>query len=232
MSVKEKIFLWVVVGTMFASTFCLTARAQSATPQMVITWQAYGSYIPAKYLDKALPNQESKLAASLEIISNGRPVDLSGQAIYWYLNDTLIGNGIGKQYIVFSPFGTAPAFLVLKAELPNYNGTSLIHQVQIPLVGPKTVIEAPHPTGQSSGNPIMLQGTPYFFYASDPSSLSYVWSVNGRIATTTEDPETLQMNLDPGTPSGISLNVSLVITNQSGTMSSNDSTNITYIKQL
>ncbi len=231
---KANIIFSVLATTMLVATPSLiaNANAQSATPQMVVTWQAYGSYVPPKYAGKALPNQESKLTASLELLSNGKPVDLSGQTIYWYLNNTLIGNTTGEQHIIFSPFGTAPAFLTLKAELPNYNGNLLIQQIQIPLVNPKAVIEAPHPTGQFSENPITLQGMPYFFYVSDPAALSYLWSVNGQTATAAENPQTLKINLDPATPSESTFSASLTITNPNDSMSGGDSTSIVYVKQL
>jgi len=233
MRVRVKIFLSMLAAAIFAvAIFPFETNAQSAAPQMVVTWQAYGSYVPPEYGGKALPNQESELTASLEILLNGKLVDLSKQTIYWYLNNTLIGGGAGKQYIVFSPFGTAPAFLALKVELPSYNGNLLLHQIQIPLVNPKAVIDTPHPTGRFSGNPITLQGTPYFFYTSDPGTLSYAWSVNSQTSASAENPQTLQINLDPATPSGSSLGVSLTITDPNNSMSGNDSTNVIYVKQL
>lgn len=233
MRIAAKIFL-VVFSALALSALSsgTSAHAQSITPQMVVTWQAYGSYIPPQYNDKALPNQKSRLTASVELLLDGKPVNLSGQTIYWYLNDTLIDTGVGDQYIVFSPFGTAPAFLTLEAELPSYNGALLTHQVQIPLVNPKAVIEAPHPSGQFSGNPTVLQGTPYFFYTSDPGSLSYAWSVNGQTSASAENPQTLQIDFDPSTPSGSSFAVSLTITNPNDSTNGNDSTNIVYVKQL
>ena len=232
MGAQAKNFFPILAAAILTATILSGANAQSSAPQMVMTWQAYGSYVPAGYKDKALPNQESELTASLALLSNGKPVDLSGQTIYWYLDNTPIGNTLGGQYIIFSPIGTAPAFLTLKAELPNYHGNLLTHDIQIPLVSPKAVIASPHPTGQSSQNPITLRGVPYFFYTSDPSTLSYAWSVNGQVSTSTENPGTLQINLDPAMSSGSSLAISLSIVNPNDSMSSNDSTNIVYLKQL
>jgi hypothetical protein len=179
-----------------------------------------------------LPNQSSKLTASLALFSAGKPVDLSSQTIYWYLNDTLIGSGVGKQYVVFSPFGTSPAFLDLRAELPSYNGALLMQDVSIPLVSPKAVIEAPHPQGPFSGNPLTLQGVPYFFYASDPGALSYSWMVNNQTSASAENPQTLVISLPATTPSGSSLGITLDITNPSDSTTGEDSTNIIYTKQL
>ena len=115
MRTAAKIFLVLLPVIIFAVVFGGTiAHAQSATPQMVVTWQAYGSYVPPAYGGKALPNQESRLTASLELLSNGKLVDLSGQTIYWYLDDTLIDSGVGHQYIVFSPLAQRRHFLRLR----------------------------------------------------------------------------------------------------------------------
>jgi hypothetical protein len=236
MKTRVAIFLFLpiitIVGIFGMTSFtALKANAQTAS-QMVITWRAYGSYVPPAYTGKAIPNQESQLTATLTLVANGKSTNLSGQTIYWYLNDTLIGGGVGKNYIVFSPFGTAPAYLTLRAEIPNYNGTTLMHDIQIPLFSPKAVIEASHPSEQLANNPVTLQATPYFFYTSDPSSLSYVWSVNGQTPSAAENPETLQISIDPSTPSGSSFGTSLTITNPNDHVSADDSTNIVYVKSL
>ena len=73
MRTAVKIFLFILPVIIFTAFIFKTAvYAQSAAPQMVVTWQAYGSYVPPKYGDKALPNQESRLTATLELISNGK----------------------------------------------------------------------------------------------------------------------------------------------------------------
>ena len=231
MKIYVRFFLILFVA-IFVAFFSLRANAQSASLQLVVTWQAYGSYVPPQYIGKALPSLHSEIAASVALLSNGKLVDVSNQTVYWYLNDTLVEGGVGKQYVVLSPFGAPPAFLDLRAELPSYNGTTLIHDVQIPFVDPKAVIEAPHPGGQFSGSSISIQGTPYFFYTSDPGTLSYGWSVNGQTSASVENPQTLQIKTPLATPSGSLFGVSLTITDRNNNISENDSTNITYVKQL
>jgi hypothetical protein len=231
MDKKVGIFSLLVLGTAAITLFFSMAHAQSTAPQMVVTWKAYGSYIPPEYPDKALPNQESKISASLALIANGHLVDLSNQTIYWYLDDTLIESGVGDSVVIFSPFGTAPAFLDLEVELPNFNGALLTHNIQIPLINPKAVIEAPHPSGQLSGNPITIQGAPYFFYTSSADDLSYAWSVNGQTPAAAENPQTLQVSLGPSTPSGSSISIGLTITNPNDQTTADDSTEIIYMKQ-
>lgn len=210
-----------------------TARAQTANaPQFLLTWQATGSYVPPGYQGKALPNLISTINASMELIQNGKPVDLSDQTIYWYQNDILIGGGTGTRHISFTSFGGAPNFITLKVELPSYNGGLLLHEIQIPIVQPKAVIGAQHPSGQFSGNPLTLQATPYFFNVTDPSSLSYIWSVDGVTATAAENPNVLQVNLGANTAPGTVFAVNLTITNSTDETTANDATNLTYVPSL
>jgi len=214
------------------ASFALKIAQAQQGPQFMLTWTAHGSYTPPGYVGKALPNQNSQITASLALISGGQLVNLKNRTIYWYLNDTFIGGGVGAQNISFSPLGEAPTYLSLKAEIPNYNGNLVVDEVQIPLVQPKAVIEIQHVNGQFSSNPLALQGTPYYFNTPNPTALSYQWSVNGQSPSSAENPETLLVNLDQGTPSGSNFSVNLRITNPTDSMNAADSTNLTYIKQL
>ena len=57
---------------LFAVTLFFVApktHAQAANqPQLAVTWQASQSYVPSDYSDKALPNQISKITASLALV--------------------------------------------------------------------------------------------------------------------------------------------------------------------
>jgi hypothetical protein len=222
----------LVFSLFFLGTIASVSAQTTNAPQFMLTWQAHNSYIPPGYPDKAIPNFASTITASLALISAGKPIDLSGQTIYWYQNDTLIGGGLGVQNLTFTPFGGAPTFVTLKVELPAYNGNLLIHEVQIPVVQPKAVIEVQHPTAQFSVNPITLLATPYFFDIANPSALSYTWSVNGTSPSSAENPESLIMNVGPNPQSGATFAVSLTITDPTTQMNANDSTELTYVKQL
>lgn len=206
----------------------LSARAQTASPQFLLTWKASGSYVPSFYKGKALPTYGSKITASLELVSRGSIVNIKNQTIYWYVNDTLVGGGIGLQTVTFPPFGDAPSTFNLRVELPNYPSGSLIHQVQIPLLQPEAVIYAPYPNGQSSANPISVKALPYFFNANSAANLSYSWAVNGEQGTNAENPDGADINLPSSTPSGTNLAVSLTISGQANSASAGASTNIVY----
>ncbi len=230
---KKSFALSAALGAIVLIGACSAAHAQTTSqPQMLITWQAYGSYIPPEYTDKALPNVTSKLTASLMLFDQGKKVDLSGQTIYWYEDDTQIGGGSGATSVSFSPFGGAPNFVTLKAEIPSYNGNVILHDIQIPIIQPKAVIEANHPTANFNDGSLALQGTPYFFRVSSLSSLTFAWSVNGASPAAAINPQTLDLNVNPNTPSGSSFTTSLTITDPSTRMTADDSVALTYAKQL
>lgn len=210
------------------------ALAQSASsPTFLVTWKATGSYIPPLYQGKALPSYGSMITASVALISpQGKVLNLNGQTIYWYLNDALIGGGSGVQQVTFPPVGDAPNLETLRVTLPNYNGAFLVHQVTIPMVQPQVVLFAPYPNDQFSQNPITVSAFPYFFNISDPSTLSYSWSVNGEQGSNAENPEEVQVTLPQGTQSGTNLAVSLSVENPGDSTIGTATANLTYENQL
>jgi len=214
----------------------IAAHAQTATaasPTFLVTWGTTGSYIPSFYIGKALPTYGSQITASLELISpQGKVLDLSGQTIYWYVNDVLVGGGTNVQSATFPPVGDAPNAIDLRITLPNYNGAYLVHAITIPMVLPQAVLYAPYPNGQFSQNPATVTALPYFFNTSSTSNLSYAWSVNGTNGSNAENPQQAEITLPQGTQSGTALAVSLSITNPNDSTTATADANLTYESQL
>ena len=233
--ILKKVMVVGFFGLILSAIFLLKpAQAQTAaSPTFLITWTTTGSYIPSFYHGKALPTYGSKITASLELISpQGKVLNLSGQTIYWYVDDMLVGGGAGVQEVTFPPIGDAPNTVDLRVTLPNYNGAFLVHEINIPMVLPKAAIYAPYPGGQFSQNPVSVQALPYFFNISDPSGLSYGWSVNGQSGSNAENPETAEITLPQGTPSGTGVTATLTITNPKDSTVATANVNLTYQEQL
>lgn len=228
---QGRLFIAGLVVFVSAAAGIGVAAAQNANnPDIVITWTASNSYTPPGYVGKVLPNSASQIAASLEIIANGRPLDLSNQTIYWYQNDNPLGGGAGAQKLVFRPRTTAPGTLSLKVELPDYPGGILIHEITIPIVAPVAVIEAPYPQGATNSNAPTVQALPYFFAATSTSPLSFSWSVNGQVVTSAENPQSLQISLPQSTPNAFALGISLTIENSLDGATASANTNLTFKK--
>ncbi len=208
------------------------SNAQTATPQLLITWKALGSYIPPSYTGKALPTIGSRISAALQAFGVNGPVDLSSQTIYWYLNDDLIGGGPGVDQITFPPLGEPPDTLTLRAEIPSYPGGFLSHEVEVPLVNPQVVILSPFANGRTSENPVFLSALTYFFTVSDPFALSYVWQVNGESGSGSENPEVLKINFPANTPSGTNFDISVLVRNRADSTVAEAETSLQYVKTL
>jgi hypothetical protein len=222
-----------LIFLLFAPTFTPAVHAQSAsTPVFLVTWKTSGSYVPSNYPDKPLPTYGSQITASVQLFVGGQLQNLADQTIYWYGNSALLGGGVGAQQISFPPLGTPPSFFTLEVEIPSFNGNFLIHDVQIPMVNPVAVVYAPYPGGQTSANPINVQALPYFFNVSDPSTLSYAWQVNDQTGGNTENPQTLQISVPAGTPSGTSVAISLTVQNAQDSTVATANANLTYVTQL
>jgi hypothetical protein len=223
----------VVIFIFGVFLFLKPASAQTSSPTFLITWKTTGSYIPSFYQGKALPTYGSNITASLELISpQGKILDLSGQTIYWYEDDNLVGGGTGVQQVTFPPIGDAPNSVNLRVTLPNYNGAYLVHAVTIPMVLPEAVVYAPYPNGQFSQNPLTVEALPYFFSVTDPSTLAYSWSVNGQSGSNAENPETAEITLPQGTQSGTAVTVSLSVENAKDSTIGTASANLTYESRL
>lgn len=224
----SKASIVLALAACLSFSFSQVANAQTAQPQFLMTWHAAGSYTPSWYQGKALPNTWSHITASLEIISQGKTLDLSGQTIYWYLDNNLLGGGVGVQTITFLPYGVAPNNFELKVELPDYPSGLLIHEIAIPTVTPVAVIEAPYPQGQFPKAQVDLSALPYFFNATSSSALAYTWIVNGQTTSNTENPQSLQVTMPASTPAGFALAVSLNIQNSIDATDGSAEANLTY----
>lgn len=206
------------------------ARAQSvSSPQFIVTWKTSGSYVPSFYPGKALPTYGSSITAYLELLSNGRLVDLSSQTIYWYLDENLVGGGVGVQSVTFPPYGEPPSTLDLKVVIPSFNGSYLVHQVEIPMVDPQAVIYAPYPGNQFTSDTATVDAIPYFFNVSNISGLTFAWSANNTAgASNAENPQEAQISIPADTPSGSLLSLSLTITNPNDSTAASATQYLTY----
>src|SRR3989338_5844802 len=95
---RKKLFSLFGLFVLAALIFANASFAQTSSPRVLLTWQAK-NYVPAGYLGKALPSPSSIVTASVEIIDQGKIADLSKNNVYWYLNGSLVGSGVGKKTV-------------------------------------------------------------------------------------------------------------------------------------
>lgn len=215
---KTVIGLLAVLLVIFFFDTGLTSESRAQTPglKFLVTWQAK-SYVPPQYSGKILPTMGSRITVVFDVVSGGKIVDLSGQPISWYLGEQTLGSGRGMQSITFlAPDGSA-GYIDLRIELQQDDQSKLrisqllIKTLQIPIVNPEAVIEAPYPGGIFGGYSPQVSGMPYFFSVSSPSALNYTWSVNGENPQNAENPSLLTVDLNQDAPLGSTISIGLTI---------------------
>lgn len=191
----------------------MNARAQEAEPRLVVTWTAARSSAPADFPGKILPGAKSLISASVMMIENGGAVDLSHETIYWYANNSPLDGGEGLTHVSFGATQAAPNVISLRVQLANYKGDFVVKTVEIPVVSPEAVIDAPFPRGAFGQSPAKMTGYPFFFTVPDVSSLRFLWNVNGAEPTGQENPWNLLLDVPSGTANGSSFTAGLTIEN-------------------
>lgn len=208
----------VIISALGLSFLNILSTEAQTEPQFLVTWRA-GAYVSPDFGGKAMPSKGSEISASLEIIVAGKIADLSKQIIYWYLDNNFIKGGQGVKDIFFTASKPAGGNHNLRIQLPDFKGNLLIKTVDIPIVRPEVVIEAPFPNKKISGSKINLLGRPFFFNAQNQSLFDFNWTVNGLPPDTLDNPQTLEINLENSESGGV-LNISLNIQNRGRTLES------------
>ncbi|GEM_PF-501598 len=250
----KKIFFALAFAIYLVSAGVLKGSAQQSEPQFLVTWSAK-SYVPPQFKGKILPAAGSLVTVSFELLDNGKLIDLSRPfvysclnsftgavvthqdvpVIYWYLNDVLVKGGTNQQTVAFYVPTAVSGALDLKIQIPNYEkgcfSDFVFSETQIPVASPEVVIEAPYPNGNFTTTSFVVTGVPYFFGVASPAELSYTWNVNGETPPNAENPEELNVALNPDAPSGSTVSIGLSIQNpKNPSESGGASLGLTYLK--
>ena len=176
------------------------SRAQSQ-PYIFLTWKAE-TYVPPHYPGKALPIPNSKITVAVDLVDQGRVVDLSSETTYWYLNDAFLTGGAGiTRVAITAPDTLGKNTIRLRVALPNYQG-GVMKSVTIPVTLPEIVIEHALPRKEVRGETLEVRGWPYFFNVRDLSELLLSWSVAGKEPEPYPDPSALRVSVRGSLPSG------------------------------
>lgn len=184
-----------------------SASAQTA-PRMFLSWEA-NTLAPAGFEGRRLPTANSLVNVSVGVVSAGRLLDLSGQNVYWYVNDSFHRGGPGLDRISVLAPEIRNTVIEVRAELPD-SPEGLLATTRIPVVSPKVVIQSNRPAGQFRQSPLVLKGEAFYFNLPNASSLSFGWRANGVSPKNTENPSTLVINLPADARPGYAIEVSLL----------------------
>lgn len=189
----------------------MNARAQTAEPELWITWQAK-NYAPYDFAGKKLPTVGTPVVTSVALVDGeGRLADLSTTTIWWYWNNNPIGGGDGVDAITFRPSDQGDQELSVK--VLSYGSQQIRKTISIPVVSPEAVIAAPFSNNKFSASKIQLQAQAYFFNVRTPSELNFGWMVNKQNSNASGDSRVLDITFSQTPKSGTTIDVSLSIRN-------------------
>jgi hypothetical protein len=209
-----KKILFVSFSALFTALLLLApSHSHAADPQLLVTWKGT-SLAPYDFSGRLMPSANSLITASAQaLLGNGTVANLTNEIIYWYANDQLIGGGKGVQTVTFQAPSIPGGLVTLRAQLPNFNDTFTAKTITIPIANPQAIIEVPFAGSAFSKSPVTLKAHAFYFSASGANNLVYAWTVNGVPPESSDDPEILNINIDPKTPSGVTIGVNLTVNN-------------------
>jgi hypothetical protein len=199
----------------FYFLFFIPANAQQTTPQFLVSWQS-NSFAPSWFKGKVFPTTGSQIIVKFDLIDGGKIADLSKTAVRWYVNNNLIlneKNGLGIKTYSFFANDYVGAKTNVRISIPDYKGSVLDSVLDIPVVNPEVVINAPYFDKIISAGKLDLEAIPLFFNVNNLSSLSFSWAANGQPTTITGNPF-LGLNIDAGImSSGSGIDLSAMVKN-------------------
>jgi hypothetical protein len=180
-------------------------------PQILLTWKAQ-NYTPIEYAGKSIPVGNTSVLASMELLDNGKLVDLTDIRVNWYLDGEFFDGGLNKHSILIRLPKLPINKILIRAEIQNYKESDIVRAVEIQPIRPEVVIESGYPYSFLYSLTHTLKATVYYFNVKNPTSLVYAWKVNDVAATSNENPSLLDVVLPDSTPNKFLLTTSLSVT--------------------
>ncbi len=182
------------------------ASAQTQEPFVFLTWRA-DSYAPPDFRGKVLPTAYTRVSVAVEAISGGKTLDLSRATVNWYWDNGLVATGQGMKRTSVNAGDIPNTAHDLRVEISGLPDGLLLKTVEVPVVRPEVMIEAPFPDRTFSGNNIVLVAKPYFW--NSVPGLIFNWKVNGQAPEGEDNSGVLRANLNPGVAPGFEVKTEL-----------------------
>jgi hypothetical protein len=209
------------------------AFMQTGSDQIIISWETE-NFVPYEFGGKKLVTPGSDILIGFDFIKNNQVINLSKNKIYWYINNELISNAPGIKQIKITAPNQRGGNVDVRVELPEYG---VLKTIEIPIVNPKIVIDAPFPKKEVYENNFEVNILLYFFnlpkdsLKEDPAQFFNIsWQINGnRAKPASEDPLKLKIFVDSNEKT--SINIKAFVQNALNQLESADKeVNLIFIK--
>lgn len=134
-------------------------------PEIIITWQAQ-NYAPSSFIGKKLPTRGTVVNFALQLIDDGKLVDVSNKEVRWYANNNLINSGVGLNVFSYAIPQINDGLVSIRSVV-IYQGGEVSRIFEVPVVDPEAVID----------NSQLPQLKPYFYFfnVGSPNELKLAW---------------------------------------------------------
>ncbi len=174
---KSKILQASVIIMVIVMVMAAPAGAQTPT-RVLLSWQANNFY-PADYPGKALATRNTPVTAAVEVLQNGKLVDLSRAEITWYVDEKSQGRAEGLKEIIFTVGGAVGGGHFVRVNI-RLGEDTFEGSIRVPISNPIVVLETPYPDGLvKNGTKPEITAVPYFFNTRVFEDLTFFWQVGG-----------------------------------------------------
>jgi hypothetical protein len=187
----------LIPAGLLAVAFATPAFAQApAVPasDLMLSWRS-NALSPEGYAGRVASPPGGSVLLLAEALVNGRPADLRGYEVRWFINDDLYQSGQG----LFSTIYRVPEFsddlMDVRVQIIGAPFAATETSITVPLTNPTVVIEAAGGNNLRSGNNFFY-ATPYSFNVGSPNDLVYTWTVNGEVPEASGDPRELSITVE------------------------------------
>ena len=212
-SLTIKIFFVLSCSFSFLIFNYALTSAQTA-PRILASWRAI-NYTPSDFQGKIFPVKNTPVEVGVDLLDQGKLVNLKPYEIRWYLDGALIKSGKGLQTITFAAMRSNNAHS-LKVRILDYKNAAPEALLDIPVKTPRAVITSFNPKKQVSVGLNNFQALPYFFNIASLNDLNFTWSSDGKpITGAFINPSILNLNIaSEGMPIETKINVSAFVHNR------------------
>jgi len=148
----------------------------AAGEDFLITWKSNG-FVPSAYQGKILPAKKSRVALAFEIIKAGQSINLKNSEVRWFVNNKLIGRGVGLKKITLTVSDTNDLAVRISVKGPGKDEWEKL--VVIPVARPELIIDGPTIV-EGGAKIVTFYGRPFFFNIKSLKDLTFKWRVGGQ----------------------------------------------------
>jgi|GEM_PF-2136547 len=196
-----------------------TAFAQSLgtrpASEILLSWRS-NALSPAGYEGRVATPIGGSVLLIADALVSGRPADLRGYEIRWYVDGELYDSGFGMLSTTYRvpELSIAPEIEV-RVEIVDAPFAASEASTIVPFEDPQVVIEAPGGAVLRSGENVFV-ATPYSFNVASANDLRYTWTVDGEFPELNENPRELRIDVQGIPADAVDLGISVENTRNSG----------------